>query len=57
MKNKTIVAMVKPRQVIISTVSTSISAVREVESAELLDIYSRTKNQIKKEYEHDKTNQ
>nr|DAR93755.1 MAG TPA: hypothetical protein [Caudoviricetes sp.] len=57
MKNKTIVGIVKPRQVITSTVSTSISAIREVESAELLDIYNQTKNQVKKEYEYDKTNQ
>lgn len=57
MKNKTIVGIVKPRQVITSTVSTSISAIHEVESAELLDIYNQTKNQVKKEYEYDKTNQ
>lgn len=57
MKNKTIVAIVKPRQVITSTVSTSISAIREVESAELLDIYNQTKNQVKKKCKYDKTNQ
>ena len=55
MKNKTIVAMVKPRQIITASVRTS--ATREDANMELLNIYNQTKNQVKKEYEYDKTNQ